>query len=59
MLDGSQSIINTIPKPMTELNINNSNAFSQINKGLRVSSSKPNSIQKLNYQFPTTETKRP
>lgn len=59
MLDGSQSIINTIPKPMTELNINNSNAVSQINKGLRVSSSKPNSIQKLNYQFPTTETKRP
>jgi hypothetical protein len=59
MLDGSQSIINTIPKPMTELNISNGNAVSQINKGLRVSSSKPNSIQKLNYQFPTTETKRP
>lgn len=58
MLDGSQSIINTVQKP-TEQHIIGSNVVSQVNKGLRVSSSKPNSIQKVNYQFPVTETKRP
>ena len=53
ILDGSQSIINTVQKPMTDFNIVNSNVVSQVNKGLRVSSSKSNSIQKINYQFTT------